>query len=697
MEDPQSQDTSLINKTLELIEQTNIAEKLDEDKLTAIGRECKENFDEDLKSRSDWEREMEDWVKIATQYREAKCFPWEDSANVKYPLISTAAMQFSARAYPSLVPGDGKVVKSRIYGKDPQGEKAQKADRVSTYMNFQVTYDMPYWEEDMDKMLMSLAVFGMMYKKTYYDTTFKKIHSKLIPPADLVVDYWIRDLETAERISEVLYLAPRDIESRKKSGAFLDISFDEPSSPEVTVNLSNIASGTTQPTVTKTTPYQFIEQHTWLDLDDDGIYEPYIVTFHYKTGKVARITARFSSDDVILNDKKKVIAFNPIQYYTKFSFIPNPDGSFYDLGFGSLLGPLNEAVNTLVNQLIDSGTINNLQSGWIGKGLRIKTGEQIFKPGEWKVANAVGDDLRKQILPLPTKEPSNVLFQLLGMLVQSGKELASVAEIFTGKLPGQNTPATTTQETIEQGMKVFTAIYKRVYRALEKEFKKLYRLNKIYLQEPKYIAVLDTPVKPTDFDEKSYDICPAADPTASTQTEKLQKAMALAQLLPLGTIDPMKVTIRILEAQEQPNWQELIPGMAETGQPAPPQPPPDPKIVAAQQKMELEGQKAQLDMQSKQQEMEMNQRSNEMELAMKAQLQQQELQGAAQKAALDARVQATKSQQQMQAAGQKMMLSDAQHQQKMKQTQEAEKLSKNSQTGSSTRSPKQSKKNSRKG
>lgn len=691
MADPQSQVTNQVAKTLELIEQTNIADNLDDDKLAKIGSDCKAAFDEDLKSRSDWQKDMEEWVKVTAQYRENKCYPWENASNVKYPLISTAAMQFSARAYPSLVPGDGKIVKSRIYGKDPSGEKAAKADRVSTYMNFQMTYDMPYWETDMDKMLMSLAVFGMMFKKTYYDVTFKKIHSKLIPPADLVVDYWAQDLDTAERISEILYLAPRDVVSRKKSGAFLDIDYDVISPPEVNTEIKNVASGATPPSVQETTPYQFIEQHCWLDLNDDKIFEPYIVTFHYKSAKVARITARFSSDDIILNGKRKLVAFNPIQYYTKFSFIPNPDGSFYDMGFGSLLGPLNEAVNTLVNQLIDSGTINNLQSGWIGKGLRIKTGEQTFKPGEWKVANAVGDDLRKQIVPLPTKEPSNVLFQLLGMLVQSGKELASVAEIFTGKLPGQNTPATTTQETIEQGMKVFTAIYKRVYRSLEKEFKKVYRLNKIYLQEPKYVAVLDTPVEPTDFDESSYDICPAADPTASTQMEKLQKAMALVQILQLGTLDPMKVTIRLLEAQEQPNWQELIPGMAETGQPTPQQPPPDPKVIAMEKKMELEGQKAQLDMAKKQQEMEMNQRSKEMELAMEAQMKQMELQGAAQKANLDARIKSQQAAQQMQSTQQKLALGEAQYQQKMRQTQEAEKLSKNSSTGKTTQSRKQSK------
>jgi chaperonin GroES len=691
MEDPQSLDTELQAKALELIEQTNIAENLDEDELTKIGSDCKKAFDEDLKSRKDWESEMEEWLKIAAQVREGKTFPWKDASNVKYPLISTAAMQFSARAYPSLVPGDNKVVKSRIFGKDPTGEKSKKAERVSSYMNFQVTYDMPYWDEDMDKLLMSTAIVGNMYKKTFYDPIKEQIHSKLIFVENLVVDYWANSLDEAERISEILYLSPRAVDANKKKGIFLDKDYDLPASSDPLTNLSQATDKTTEPAVQETTPYQFIEQHTYLDLDDDGIKEPYVVTFHYKSGKVARITARYSEKDIILNEDKEVVEINPIQYYTKFGFIPNPNGSFLDMGFGNLLGPLNEAVNTLVNQLIDAGTINNLQSGWIGKGLRIKMGESGFAPGEWKVVNAVGDDLRKQILPLPTKEPSKVLFELLGMLVQSGKELASVAEIFTGKLPGQNTPATTTQETIEQGMKVFTAIYKRIYRSLEKEFKKMYRLNKIYLQKSKYVAVLDDQIGPDDFNEESYDICPAADPTASTASERLQKAMMLVPLLQLGTIDPLQVTIRILEAQEQPNWEKLIPGMAQ-GQPQV-KPPPDPKLIAVQEKAKIDQQKAQMDLMAKQQEMAMDQRTKEMELAMKAQENQMDLQNKMQQAQMDSQVAQIQGQIAVAQAQNKMQVNQAMHDQKMSQAKEQAKLGKNSQTGKPTQSRKPSKKN----
>ena len=179
-----------------------------------------------------------------------------------------------------------------------------------------------------------------------------------------------------------------------------------------------------------------------------------------------------------MDDKGKILRIKPIEYFTSFPLIPKPDGSIYAMGFGLLLGPLNLGVNSIINQLLDAGTIRNLTSGFISKGLRLKIGETSFSPGEWKVVNATGEALRDGIFPLPQNEPSPVLFQLLGMLIQSGNQLASIAEIFVGKMPGQNTPATTTQETVQQGMAVFTAIYKRVYRSLKQEFKKLYRLNK---------------------------------------------------------------------------------------------------------------------------------------------------------------------------------------------------------------------------
>lgn len=591
-----------------LIEKINIADSLDEEKLNEIGEECKQGYEVDKKSRLDWEEDNEEWLKLAKQHREEKSFPWNNASNVKYPLLSTAAMQFAARAYPSLVPSDGRVVKTKVIGKDPDGQKLARADRVSTYMSYQLMHEMPRWEEGMDKMLIQLPVVGMMFKKTYWDSIRKRPVSELVLPQNLVVNYWAKSLEESERISECIEMSARVLKERQMAGVFLDIDLGEPPMPEDNNGQEQDA----------TTPYMLVEQHTYLDLDDDGYKEPYIVTFQKETGKVLRIAARYDEAGIYTDEDGKLLSIEPLQYYTKFGFIPNPDGSFYDLGFGRLLGPINESVNTVINQLIDAGTLNNLQGGFLGKGLRLRMGESGFKPGEWKPVNATGDDLRKQIVPLPTKDPSSVLFQLMGSMISSGKELASVAEIFTGKMPGQNTPATTTMATIEQGMKVFTAVYKRIFRSLGEEFKKLYAINRIYINPNTYSAVIDTAIGPDDFDKETYDICPGADPTAISQTEKLLKAQGLLELLPTGLIDPVEVIKRVLEAQEQPNWEMLLPSQVrETGEA--PEPPPDPKMMEMQMKGQMEQQKMQMQAAAQQQKGELAARDSQVQLAMKAQ------------------------------------------------------------------------------
>lgn len=671
-EEAPSPDTKLQKYT----EQVNIADSLDKEELIKIGKDCKSGFELDVDSRDAWIQDTREWLKLAQQVREQKNYPWRNASNIKYPLISVAALQFSARSYPSLIPGDGNIVKTRVIGKDPDGSKSAKALRVGKYMSWQFMYDMPRWEEDMDRLLIMLPVCGLLFKKTYYDPVTEKPCSDLVYPENFVTDYWTNTLEDAERYSEIMWMSERKVKERKTNGYFLDIDLGKPTFPTEMLKDGGIPSAIADDTV----PFCIIQQATWLDLDKDGTKEPYYVCFHRETGKVLRIYARFDADGIHTNSDGDVTYIEAQCHYTKFGFIPNPDGSFYDLGFGHLLGPINESVNTIINQLVDSGTLNNLQAGFIGKGLRVKMGESPFAPGEWRVMNAVGDDIKKQVLPLPTKEPSKTLFELLGMLVTSGKELASVAEIFVGKMPGQNTPATTTMATIEQGMKVFTAIYKRVYRAMEKEFKKVFKINGRYLDKETYATVLDEPVGPEDFDDTMYDICPASDPAASSQSERLMKAQALLELLPTGMLDPVQVVMRVLEAQDQPDWQKLVPGMAQTGQPQIPEKP-DPKEQEMQMKMQAEQQKSELKQRESEQKMKFAEQEGKIKLGLKQQEAQMDLQVKQTEAQTDAQIAQHKqqifmheSQQQMQVADQQhkqsMQQNTAQHDMKMKQTKE---------------------------
>lgn len=697
-----TEEDALKRESIVRAQNVNIAEELDDDELTKIGMDCKKGFDFDEESRKDWKDETLEWMKLAKQTRETKTFPWPNASNVKYPLISVAALQFNARAYPTLVPGDGKIVNSRVIGKDATGQKRQKGERIATFMSWQVTKDMDYWEEEMDKLLISIPIVGTVFKKTYYCPESNKTQSRLVYADNFVINFWAKSIEDSERYSEIIEKTKQDVKSLQLRGVYRKVDLGDPQA-------GSKENGYTQNTDDFTAPYRIIEQHTWLDLDDDGLREPYIVTFHYDTGKVLRISARYDVEDIEVDEKGKPMGFKAQTYYTKFGFIPDPDGGFYDLGFGHLLGPINEAVNTITNQLVDAGTLANLQSGFIGKGLRMKMGDSPLKPGEWKAVNAVGDDIRKQLVPLPAKEPSSVLFQLLGSLITSGKELASVAEIMVGKMPGQNTPATTTMATIEQGMKVFTAIYKRIYRSLDKEFKKIFNLNGLYLDEKTYIDVLDEAVGPDDFDYKTYDVCPAADPTATTQSEKLMKAQALMELLNTGLLDPVKVVMRVLEAQEQPNWQELIPGLAETGQPQPPQEKPDPKLMAVQAKAQADQQKAQLDQAKAQQDMQMKLVEKQMDMTMKQREHELDMQHKQEINQMDAQSKALMNQIFMAEAESKAMVSAAEGQQKLrqndeafkqKQTQERQKSKQqgsNGKSGKRTQSQSPSKRNSNKG
>jgi len=657
----------------------NYAKGLSEDELKKIGEECRKGFEQDLQTRSDWDRQIETWTKLAKQVQENRSFPWPDASNVKYPLISTASMQFSARAYPALVPSNGNIVTATVIGKDVDGQKLEQATRVASYMSYQLIHEMDGWEEDMDKMLIMLPIVGCMFKKTWYDKACDNIRSEVILPKNFVVNYWTKSLKKAERTSEVIQMSKRLLKERQNQDIFLDVDLGRPRTDE---DMPQSAFSDDD-----TVPYTLVEQHTFLDLDDDDYPEPYIVTFERHTGEVLRIQARWLPDGMEVDEKNKIVKITPIQSYTKFGFVPNPDGGFYDIGFGVLLGPLNESVNTLINQLIDAGTLNNLQGGFIGKGLRLRAGEQSFRPGEWKPVNATGDDLRKQIVQLPTKEPSAVLFQLMGSLITSGKELASVAEIFTGKMPGQNTPATTTMATVEQGMKVFTAVYKRIFRALSEEFKKIYKLNKTYIDPNKYVAVLDDTVGPDDFNDENHNICPGADPEASTKTEKLQKAMGLVELLQAfgPMLNPVEILQRVLQAQDQPNWQQLLsPQVAQTGQA--PEPPPDPKLLAIQAKAQADQQKAAVDIQAKQQNMELDARDKTLQMQMKAAQAAQDMQIAGQHAKLKAASDLAMNHVFLAGAAgqaeQKLQHAQQQHEQKLTQSKEIAKSSPRQSSGS---------------
>ena len=555
-------------KLEEILSGQNLAELLYDKDLGQIGTHVCEGYTNDKQSREGWEGKLDEWTKLALQVAEQKTTPWPGAANVKYPLITTAALQFNARAYPALLPGTSPI-RGRVVGFDKTGEKAERAIRIGKHMSYQILSEMEDWEEEMDRLLFALPIVGCMFKKTYFDSVRGSNKSEIVYPKELVVNYWAKSLEEAERITHVLQMTENDIYERTVAETYIDIDIDDltpaPNVEDQQKKVSDEALGLETPELTdSTTPYTILEQCVYLDLDDDGYKEPYIVTVEEGSQKVLRIVPRFMEDDVQYVGKN-ILRINPINFYTKYSFIPSPDGGFYDIGFGVLLGPINKTINTLINQLLDAGTLSNMQAGFVAKGIRIKGGTKNFLPGEWKTANSVGDDLRKGLVPLPVREPSQVLFSLLGMMIESGEKLSSVTEVMTGEIPGQNTKATVAMAAIEQGMKVFSSIYKRIHRSLSKEYKKLYTLNSIFLPTESYFNVLDVgqegaqEIGLQDYSQEDVDVIPTSDPNVATEEQRLAKVESIGQLLQMGQpINSQEFVKRYLEATEQPNIEALM-------------------------------------------------------------------------------------------------------------------------------------------
>lgn len=514
-----SEGVSLI---IEMMGEDNIATMLSQGELDAIGRKCLEDYETDFDSLDDWLEVNEKALKLAKQTAEAKTFPWRNASNVKVPLIGQAAMNFNARAYPEIVQGD-KVVKAKVIGKDPGDAKADRADRISEHMSYQLLDEMPNWESDTDKLLIMLPIVGTMFRKVGWDEVNLKPEITLLMPDKLTVNYDSKslNLEDCRRISEEITLFKNDIVERERGGLWLE--HDYTTAP---------VEGDGEPI--EESEQTFIYQLCYIDLDDDGYEEPYIVTFLKESGDVVRIVANYDMDTVVFDEEKgEVVKIDPFPIYTDYHFIPAFDGGFYSTGFGSYLSPINHTVDTLINQLIDAGTLSNVQGGFMGKGLRSKSGSTPFQPGEWRFVETKGMNLRDNIVPLPAKDPSATLFQLMVLLIDMGKEMSSITDVMSGVPQGQNTPVGTTLAMIEQGMKVIDAVYKRVYRALKVEFKMLYRINSIYLDGQIYAEVLDDPEanQQEDYKKGDFDIVPVGDTRISSQVMRTMKAQGALDLV----------------------------------------------------------------------------------------------------------------------------------------------------------------------
>jgi chaperonin GroES len=584
------------------IKSPNIADEFDNDRLQTIGRQVTREFDIDDQSRSDYVEKNRAAFKLAMQVAEEKTSPWPKASNVIFPLMTTAAIHFAGRLTPAIVPGRS-VVKGIVIGDDngeprvgpdgtpamqmqpdgqPQpvwavqpGTKRKRADKIAAHMSWQFLSQIEEWEDDKDKLAHMLPIAGCCFTKSYFDRALGQNVCDLATAENVVIHYWAKSLARAARISECVWFYPTEIEELQRSEVWLKEDFGK-AMPSGSDDKPVISSEDDD------APHEFIEQHRRLDLDDDGYAEPYVVTVHKSTGKVARIVARYDADGVKIRGQT-IMRIEPVQYYTKYDFFPNPEGGIYGVGFGQLLQPLNHSVNTLINQLIDAGTLSNTATGFIGRGLSMNTGAVRFKMGQFMPVNAPGGRIRDAIVPLQFPQPSQVLFSLLGLMVEAAKEVGSIKDILSGQAVSANMSPTTFMGLIDQGLQVFVGIYKRIHRSMKAEYRKHYRLNRIYLEDHSRYQEGDQwrAIGRDDY-AKGAGVEPISDPSMVSNQIKLARAEFLGSFKNDPLIDQVEIRRRQLDAADIPDADKLIVK----------QQPPNPMLMIEAANIEREGAKA---------------------------------------------------------------------------------------------------------
>ena len=607
----------ILDRLLGWIDNQNIARDIDQDILRDLGMLVVREYEIDEQSRSEWKDEAQKALDFATQTAQPKQYPWPDSSNVIFPLITSAAMRFGAVAYPAIVPSRN-VVKGVVWGDDKgtpvtqdgkpggapkltddgqpiwliqPGMKKQRAEKIGEHMSYQLLEQLGYWEEQTDTMLHQLPIVGGAVRKTYRDTREDCNASELVELMNLVWNMNAKSFEKAPRHTEIQEIYPHEIEELERDDeTFLPLNYGPGDVAPSTADPSRPAPDQSD----SEAPHVFIEQHRRYDLDGDGYPEPLIVTVHLRSASVVRIVARFEESGLITDDKTDALKrIDPCDSYTLYRFLPNPKGGSYPCGFGHYLKPLNEAVNTTINQMFDAGHLQIAGGGFIGIGLSVHAGPTNFSIGEYKPVNTKGGNIRDSIFPMPWPGPNEVLFQLLGFLVGAAKEVASVQDVLTGDSAMANTPPTTMLALVDQGMKVYTAIYKRIYRALKMELKKLYRLNRLYLTEDERYRIGDTwrTVTPDDY-RLGGGVEPVADPTMVTDMQRITRAALIvdrAKNNPL--VNPLAAERYLFEAAQIPRIDDFLPEQIPPPQPSPEQI----KAQAAQAEATMKGQQLQFE------------------------------------------------------------------------------------------------------
>lgn len=542
----------------------NLVSLIDKETLKKIGEDAVRHFDNDVLSYSGWNKKRKKWLEhFMNVVEEGKNYPDSHASNVAVPIVPTACIQFSARAYEALLPAKNKVKILRTGIED-----MFRADRIEKHMNWQLDYEMEEFEESFDITLLQLPINGSAFRKTYYDNVLGRNRSINCPVEDIVVPYGCSPIEVPNRITHVIRMSKEDILMRSKLktaykkqsgdtiaiGLFehvegldtdtLDLSKTPGQIADPTIDTSvrdesDKIEGVQQPINQEYIPRVLLEQHVSLDLNEDGIPEQYILTVDKVTKRVLRITKRnyIDAENTTLT----------VDHFTHYYFFPNPEG-YYGLGFGHILEGISDSARTVLNQIIDAGRYQILsgKSGFFNKRSGLKKGDLEFELGTLKGVDINSDDIRKAIYLFDFPGPSNVLFDVLGLLENYGTKVTTVTDSMQGQMPSSDTPASLGLATIEQGMKVFSIIHKRIHRSFHKELKKIYILNGIHTKVEKYYKLIGEEqlkwyaqngivVNPISDYTGMMDVMPVSDPNIMSRTEQVAIA---EKILTLTMQDP---------------------------------------------------------------------------------------------------------------------------------------------------------------
>ena len=517
--------------TIEVEEQDNIAEALPDQLLNKISSDLMAGVEADKSSRSDWEKTYTDGLQyLGMKFDEDRSEPFEGASGVIHPLLGEAVTQFQAQAYKELLPANGPV-KTQVVG-EYNSEVEMQAERVKDFMNYQIVHKMEEYDEELDQLLFYLPLAGSAFKKVHYDENLGRAVSKFVAPEDLIVPYYTTDLESCARITNVIKMSENDILKLQASGFYRSVPLSGDEDPgtnsEVQDEIDKLSG--MQPSYDDGDVNIVYEIHCDLNLEGfedvgedgepTGIKLPYIVTIDTNSGKVLAIRKNFKDGDPL---KKK------IEYFVHFKFLPGL--GFYGFGLTHMIGGLSKASTSIMRQLIDAGTLANLPAGFKTRGIRIRDEDSPLQPGEFRDVDAPGGSLRESIQPLPFKEPSGTLLSLLGLLVDEGKQFASIAEINVGQGNPQ-APVGTTMALLERSTKVLSAIHKRLHAAQKKEFKLLSDVFKDYLppEYPYNIAGGNRQIKVQDFDDR-VDIMPVSNPDVFSTSQRIAMAQEMMQLV----------------------------------------------------------------------------------------------------------------------------------------------------------------------